>query len=580
MEHNTCKSSELSMADAERLGLAGRVNVPPAPSLTGAWLTPDGQVSVLELLDRPEEDGGPDKGIMVGTSLFDYENDLNEAIVAGSRRAELFEDGYALRWNDGAVWRRRKEDVLCFVSSEVFEGVVPKMERTLKTDRKAAKAKKAEAENAGDEAQRVFYDNLQNAIKVLMNGAYGGFGTRKGGVFPAGFRIAAAITSAGRRWICTVKKNIERQFYMFQNDADGLCIDGFEPPGTGHKSPDAQPLQCVYGDTDSVFVHMPGLTIEQAGAVSARISKWFAQYILRAPHNLEFEKIYCPFLLYKKKLYTGLKYEGNYGPSAKPKVHSRGISAVRRDNALIVRNTVSACLEVLLTLDATPESVCEWVAQRVVALKRAVEDVYDEPENLEQFILSAGLSKNPNEYDMPKAAATAAKQLVALNPTVPVGSNSRVTFLVVSTRHEKRADQVLIPQLVARDTPPLDVTYYAVALRKKLNPLISVFFVEHERKAQTARDVFGRVVRVPPKRVSDQKLLPGELEATQRVDARVAALDTRRRKHEPSALRQAYERAPCAAAEGAATKEGDATQRLLTKQQWRGVFGMNKRPKK
>jgi DNA polymerase elongation subunit (family B) len=171
IEHNTCKSSELSLADAEKLDLADQVNVPPAPSLTGVWLTPDGQTTVLELLDRSEEDGGPAKGIMIGTTLFDYENDLNEAIVAGARRAELFEHGYALRWSDATEWRRRKEDVLCFVKGEVFEGVVPKMERTLKLDRKAAKKKMAEAEAAGDEGTRTFFDNLQNAIKVLMNGA-------------------------------------------------------------------------------------------------------------------------------------------------------------------------------------------------------------------------------------------------------------------------------------------------------------------------------------------------------------------------------------------------------------------------
>ena len=574
MQHNTCKSTELSLASAETMGMTrDDVNVPPAPSLTGTWLTPDGETSVLELLDRPEEDGGPDKGIMIEGTLFDYENDLNKAIVAGARRAELFEEGYALRWSSGVVWRRRKEDVLCFVKTDKFEGIVPKMERTLKADRKAAKAKMAEAKDAGDEGARVFADNLQNAIKVLMNGAYGGFGTRKGGVFPAGFRIAAAITATGRAWICTVKENVERQFYLYTDSEGQRRVGGL---GGAPRPPDAEALRCVYGDTDSVFVHMPGITVEAAAEVSHRISKWFAQNVLKAPHNLEFEKIYWPFLLFKKKLYTGFKFEKKYGPDAEPEVHSRGISAVRRDNALVVRNVVAACLKVVLTMDATPSSVCEWVAQRLVDLKRSVGEVYETPDKLEHFILSAGLSKPMHEYDMPKAATTAAKQLVLLNPTVPVGGNSRVTFVVAATRHEKRADQVLIPQLAARDQPPLDVDYYVGALRKKLIPLISVFFVEHERKAQTVRDVFGREVRVAPKRVCDQNLLPGELEARRRVDARIAELDTRVRKRVPDELRQPYEKTQVVpTAEAAAAKESKA-QSTLSVKQWQKKFGMKR----
>ena len=135
----------------------------------------------------------------------------------------------------------------------------------------------------------MYYDNLQNGIKVLMNGCYGGFGTKKGGVFPAGYVVAAAITSAGRHWICTVKLNVERQFYLYTDTELGIKrMGGFEDEP---RPADAEPLRCVYGDTDSVFVHMPGLSVEVAGQYSDRISKWFQQKVLRKPHDLEFEKV-------------------------------------------------------------------------------------------------------------------------------------------------------------------------------------------------------------------------------------------------------------------------------------------------
>jgi hypothetical protein len=85
-----------------------------------------------------------------GSETFCFETDLNAAIVCGTRRAELFDANYGLRWQDGAEWTRAPEDVLCFTTREHFYGIVPQFERDLKLDRKAAKERMAQAEAAGD----------------------------------------------------------------------------------------------------------------------------------------------------------------------------------------------------------------------------------------------------------------------------------------------------------------------------------------------------------------------------------------------------------------------------------------------
>jgi hypothetical protein len=272
-------------------------------------------------------------------------------------------------------------------------------------------------------------------------------------------------------------------------------------------------------------------------------------------------------------MYTGMKMEGDYTPTAKAKVHSRGISAVRRDNALIVRDSVSACLDVLLSADATPASVAQWVADRICSVRAACADVYAHPDQLEQFVLSAGLSKDPSLYDVPRAASTAALQLMKLNPTVPVGSNARVTFVVVATRNEKRADQVVIPQIAAAEKPPLNVEYYVEALRKKLLPLVSVYFVEAERRKNTMRNVFGALVHVAPLRVADQKLLPGQMTATKRVGACLRAANETV-KVGATELRTAHEKtvaAPAADPKPSLVVSEPTTEsktRMLTAKQW------------
>lgn len=157
-EMNICKSSQLTRARALELGVP--VVTPPAAELTGRWRTPDGDVEVKENFRTG--------AITIQGETFRFETDLNEAIACGTRRAELFDANYGLRWQDGAEWTRAPEDVLCFTTREHFYGIVPQFERDLKLDRKAAKKRMAEAEAAGDAAAQVFWNNQQNSIKTLM----------------------------------------------------------------------------------------------------------------------------------------------------------------------------------------------------------------------------------------------------------------------------------------------------------------------------------------------------------------------------------------------------------------------------
>ena len=108
-----------------------------------------------------------------------------------------------------------------------------------------------------------------------------------------------AITSEGRHLICTVKQTVER--FCWIKDADTFGIGEERPDG-------AEAVRIVYGDTDSVFMWLKGLNLRNASDFSENISKFFNGR-LPPPHDLEFEKIYYPYLLYKKKMYSGLKYE-------------------------------------------------------------------------------------------------------------------------------------------------------------------------------------------------------------------------------------------------------------------------------
>mmetsp|Transcript_32160 Transcript_32160/g.125521 ORF Transcript_32160/g.125521 Transcript_32160/m.125521 type:complete len:1842 (-) Transcript_32160:3575-9100(-) len=66
--------------------------------------------------------------------------------------------------------------------------------------------------------------------------------------------------------------------------------------------------QVVYGDTDSLFVLLPGCTRDQAHVIGQEIADQVSQEF-PAPIKLQMEKVYHPCMLLTKKRYVGYMYE-------------------------------------------------------------------------------------------------------------------------------------------------------------------------------------------------------------------------------------------------------------------------------
>jgi DNA polymerase zeta len=84
----------------------------------------------------------------------------------------------------------------------------------------------------------------------------------------------------------------------------------------------------VYGDTDSLFVLVPGRSREEA----FRIGDEIAQAVTNtnpSPIKLKLEKVYQPSILQTKKRYVGYMYE--HKAQKEPKYEAKGIETVRRD---------------------------------------------------------------------------------------------------------------------------------------------------------------------------------------------------------------------------------------------------------
>nr|CAH7768167.1 unnamed protein product [Callosobruchus chinensis] len=156
-------------------------------------------------------------------------------------------------------------------------------------------------ENKGDNFRQKVLHNRQLGLKLIANVTYGYTAANFSGRMPA-VEVGDSVVSKGR-------ETLQRAIDLVENI-----------PEWGAK--------VVYGDTDSLFVCVPGRSKERAFEVGALI----AEAVTNSnpdPVKLKLEKVYQPCILQTKKRYAGYMYET---PDQKePVFEAKGIETVRRD---------------------------------------------------------------------------------------------------------------------------------------------------------------------------------------------------------------------------------------------------------
>ena len=94
--------------------------------------------------------------------------------------------------------------------------------------------------------------------------------------------------------------------------------------------------EVIYGDTDSVMVKFGTADIKEAMRLGKEAAAYVSTHFIN-PIKLEFEKVYCPYLLMNKKRYAGLYWSK---PEKYDKMDCKGIESVRRDNCGLVKEIV------------------------------------------------------------------------------------------------------------------------------------------------------------------------------------------------------------------------------------------------
>ena len=312
-----------------------------------------------------------------------------------------------------------------FVKAATKKGILPKILEDLLAAR--SKAKKDMAKET-DPFRKQVLNGRQLALKISANSVYGFTGATVGKL-PC-LQISSSVTAFGRVMIETTKNLVEEKYTV---------ANGYETNA-----------EIIYGDTDSVMVKFGSSDMAKAMEFGREAAKYVTEHFVK-PINLEFEKVYCPYLLISKKRYAGLLYTK---PEKYDYIDAKGIETVRRDNCTLVKNVINTCLNKIL-IDQDVEGAMSFV-------KATLSDLLKNKMDLSLLVISKQLSRSAEDYASGniahvKLAEKMKKRDAASAPAV----GDRVAYVVVQgAKNAKTYEKVEDPLYVLENDIPLDAQYY------------------------------------------------------------------------------------------------------------------------
>ncbi|KAK8155006.1 hypothetical protein BKA80DRAFT_209071 [Phyllosticta citrichinensis] len=289
-----------------------------------------------------------------------------------------------------------------------------------------------------DKTLQQLLNNRQLALKLIANVTYGYTSASFSGRMPCS-EIADSIVQTGR-------ETLEKAIALIHSETRWGA-------------------EVVYGDTDSLFVHLKGRTRDEAFAIGDEIA---AAVTARNPRpvKLKFEKVYHPCVLLAKKRYVGFKYETR--SQAEPDFDAKGIETVRRDGTPAEQKIEETALK-LLFRTADLSQVKRYFQRQCAKIQAGRVSIQDFV-----FAREVKLGTYSERGVGPAGALIATRRMLADRRAEPQ-YGERVPYVVVTGAPGARLiDRCVAPdKLLADDQLELDADYY---IAKNLIPPLERIF--------------------------------------------------------------------------------------------------------
>ncbi|KAL2868436.1 DNA-directed DNA polymerase zeta catalytic subunit REV3 [Aspergillus lucknowensis] len=289
-----------------------------------------------------------------------------------------------------------------------------------------------------DKALQRLLNNRQLALKLIANVTYGYTSASFSGRMPCS-EIADSIVQSGR-------ETLERAIAF---------IHSVERWGA----------EVVYGDTDSLFVHLKGRTRDEAFDIGEEIARAVTD-INPHPIKLKFEKVYHPCVLLAKKRYVGFKYE--HRDQKEAEFDAKGIETIRRDGTPAEQKIEEKALK-LLFRTADLSQVKSYFQRQCSKLMHGHVSIQDFC-----FARAVRLGTYSENGTLPAGALISTKKMLE-DPRAEPQYGERVPYVVVTGAPGSRLiDRCVTPETLLQDAQlDLDAEYY---ITKNLIPPLERIF--------------------------------------------------------------------------------------------------------
>ncbi|KAF3314982.1 DNA polymerase zeta [Orbilia oligospora] len=363
---------------------------------------------------------------------------------------------------------------MMYVKPEVRKSLLAKMLGEILETR--VMVKEGMKNDKQDKMLQSLLNNRQLALKLIANVTYGYTSASFSGRMPCA-EIADSIVQTGRE---TLEKAIE-------------MIHATEKWGA----------EVVYGDTDSLFICLPGRTKDEAFDIGADIARTVTDANPR-PIKLKFEKVYLPCVLLAKKRYVGYKYESK--SQTTPEFDAKGIETVRRDGTPAEQKIEEAALKTLFrTSDLSQvKQFFQRQCTKIMAEKVSIQDFC--------FAKEVRLGTYSERGMLPPGALISAKKMLEDHRAEPQ-YGERVPYVVISGAPGARlADRCVPPEeLLENSQNRLDAEYY---ISKNLIPPLERIFNLVGANVRGWYDEMPKIQRL--RRIVEPNLIGGEEQQQQR----------------------------------------------------------------
>jgi DNA polymerase zeta len=290
-----------------------------------------------------------------------------------------------------------------YVSETVLKGVLPQvLDEILSTRAMLKKAAKQYKKKVPDLSPAVLrqLEARQLALKYVANVTYGYTSATFSGrcAMPL---LADTIVECGRRTL-TNAMNLANEW---GRNREGRWFGA----------------SVIYGDTDSVFVELPGRTVQEA----FEFGEQFCQAVTQSnppPVQLKLEKVYLGSMMQTKKKYCGMKFE--FKDQKKPIFDAKGIETVRRDQCALAQKVLRNALVTLFRsgVDAVKSYLFrQW--SLIIGGRLPISD----------FILTGRVRSKYRGGRVGPVQAVLARRLAESDPGRVVRHKERLAYVIVAT---------------------------------------------------------------------------------------------------------------------------------------------------